>query len=75
MCKYSSGFAGPLSRAGAPSCGLCLKTDHATEECALSMRRRGRACTSLLLRCDFSPCPAAVPRRSAAVSWVEPVFV
>ena len=42
---------------------------------AQSMRRRVRARTSLLLRCDFSPRPAAVPRQSAAVSWVEPVFV
>ena len=75
MYKYSLGFAGPLSRAGASSCGLCLETDHSTEECALSMRRRGGARTSLLLRCDFSPCPAAVLRRSAALSWVEPVFV
>ena len=69
MYKYSSGFAKPLSLAGAPSCELCLVTDHAAEKCALSMRRRGRARTSLLLRCDFSPCPAAVPRRSVAVSW------
>ena len=75
MYKYSSGFAGPLSRTGAPSCGRCLETDHATEECAQSMQLRDRARTSLLLRCDFSSRPAVVPRRSAAVSWVEPVFV
>ena len=38
MYKYSSGFAGPLWRAGAPSGGLFLETDHATAECALSVR-------------------------------------
>ena len=52
MYKCSSGFDGPLSRAGAPLCGRCLKTDHATAECALSIRHCGRARLSLLLGCD-----------------------
>ena len=52
MYQYSSGFAGPLLRAGAPSCRLCLETDHAAAQCARSMRLRGSARTSLLLWCD-----------------------
>ena len=40
------------------------KTDHAAAECALSMRRRGRARTSLLLGCDshrvLRRCPGGV---------------